>query len=124
MEQFLEDFLVWFPKPKSVQTNLGYIAFDMFCDVFSSKFAQTVLEAQMQYEILCSAILTMKFLDQKKLNRIEFSQFLTLYRSLHDDDVPVERVKKVFNKYDLDGIGLLNIANLFNFCCEEDQFLE
>jgi len=124
MEPYLEDFLLWFPKPKLIKTNLGYITFDMFCDLFSPKFAQTILESRWQYETLCSAIMTMKCLDKKRLNRIEFPQFLRLYRALYDRDISVEKVSCVFSKYDLDGIGLLTIVNIFNFCCEEDLDLE
>lgn len=124
MEEFLEAFLIWFPKPKLIKTNLGYITFNMFCDVFSCKFAQTILEGRWQYETLCSAIMTMKCLDKKKMNRIEFPQFLKLYRALHDSHIAVEKVNTVFNNYDLDGVGLLTIANIFKFCSEEDPNLE
>jgi len=124
MEPFLEDFLVWFPKPKLVKTNLGYITFDMFCDLFSCKFAQTILESRWQYETLCSAIMTMKCLEKNKVNRIEFPQFLRLYRGLYGKDQSIEKVSTVFNKYDLDGVGLLTIVNIFNFCSEEDLNLE
>jgi len=120
MEEFLDAFLIWFPKPKLVKTNFGYITLNMFCDVFGCKFAQTILEARWEYETLCTAIMTMKCLDKKKLNRIEFHQFSKLYRALHERDVSVEKVTNVFNRYDLDGIGLLTIANIFKFCCEED----
>jgi len=124
MEEFLDSFLIWFPKPKLVKTNFGYITLNMFCDVFSCKFAQTILEARWQYETLCTAIMTMKCLDKKKLNRIEFHQFSKLYRALHERDISVEKVTNAFNRYDLDGVGLLTVANIFKFCCEEDVDLD
>lgn len=124
LEQFLEDFLLWFPKPKMIKTNLGYITFDMFCDLFSCKFAQTILESRWQYETLCSAIITMKCLDKNKSNRIELPQFSRLYRALYGKELKVGKVRDIFNKYDLDGIGLLTIVNMFNFCSEEDLDLE
>jgi len=124
LEQFFEDFLVWFPKPKLVKTNHGYITFDMFCDLFTGKFAQTILESRWQYETLCSAIITMKCLDKNKSNRVEFPQFLRLYRALYGRDLTTEKVSTVFNKYDLDGVGLLTILNIFNFCSDEDLDLE
>jgi len=121
MESLLEDFLVWFPKPKLVKPGRGYISFDMFCELFACKFAQTILEAQWQYEILCSAILTMKCLDKNKLNRISFMQFLQLYRSLHGNDIKVKDVKTVFENYDTGGIGQLTIVNIFKFCADEED---
>jgi len=121
MESLLEEFLVWFPKPKLIKAGCGYISIDMFCELFSCKFAQTILEARWQYETLCSAILTMKCLDKHKLNRIEFVQFLQLYRSLKGQDTKEQDVRKVFDKYDLDGIGQLNIVNIFNFCNDEED---
>jgi hypothetical protein len=120
MQQFFEDCLTLFPKPKLNKTNLGYITFDMFYDLFSCKFAQIILEVRWQYETLCSAILTMECLDKKKLNRIGFPQFLRLYRALYGSDISVEKVNSEFNKYDLDNIGFLTIVNIFNFCVEED----
>jgi len=124
LEQFFEDFLEWFPKPQVIKTNLGYITFDMFCDLFSCKFAQTILESRWQYETLSSAIITMKCLDKNKSNRIEFPQFLRLYRALYGKELTVEKVSTEFNKYDLDGVGLLTIVHIFNFCSEEDLDLE
>jgi len=124
LEHFFEEFLSWFPKPKLIKTNQGYITFDMFCDLFCCKFAQTVLEVRQEYETLCSAIMTMKCLDKKKLNRIEFQEFAELYRALYEIDISTEKVNSVFNKYDLDGIGLLTIVNIFNFCSEEDTDME
>jgi len=121
MESLLEEFLVWFPKPKLVKAGRGYISLDMFCELFSCKFAQTILEARWQYEILCSAILTMKCLDKKRLNRISFMQFLQLYQSLYGNDVKVTDVRTVFEKYDTDGIGQLNIVNIFKFCADEED---
>jgi len=121
MENLLEEFLVWFPKPKLVKPGCGYISLDMFCELFSCKFAQTILENRWQYETLCSAILTMKCLDKHKLNRIEFVQFLQLYRSLYGNDTKEKDVRRVFNKYDLDGIGQLNIVNIFKFCNDEED---
>jgi len=121
MESLLEEFLVWFPKPKLIKAGCGYISIDMFCELFHCKFAQTILEARWQYETLCSALLTMKCLDKHKLNRIEFFQFLQLYRSLKGNDTKEQDVRKVFDKYDLDGIGQLNIVNIFNFCNDEED---
>jgi len=121
MDSLLEEFLVWFPKPKLVKPGRGYISLDMFCELFSCKFAQTILEARWQYEILCSAILTMKCLDTSRINRITFMQFSQLYRSLNDDDMEDKDVKTVFEKYDTDGIGLLNIVNIFKFCADEEE---
>jgi hypothetical protein len=124
MQQFLEDCMTWFPKPKSIKTNLGYITFDMFCDLFSCKFAQTIIETRWQYEPLCSAIQIMEYLDEKKFNRVEFPQFLHLYRGLYGSDISVENVYSEFNKYDLDGIGLLTVVSIFNFCVDEDPQMD
>lgn len=124
MEEFVEDFLIWFPKPEGMISNRGYISLKMFAGLFSGKFAQTVLEKRREYEILCSAIMTMNCLDKKKLNRIEFQQFLRLYRGLYDIEISVGNVSSVFNKYDIDGSGILTIVNIFNFCCDEDLSLE
>jgi len=121
MDSFSEEFLVWFPKPKLVKPGRGYISIDMFCELFSCKFAQTILEARWQYEILCSAILTMKCLDTSRLNRITFMQFSQLYRSLNDKEIEDKDVRIVFEKYDTDGIGQLNIVNIFKFCADEDE---
>jgi hypothetical protein len=120
MESLLEEFLVWFPKPKLIKPGNGYISFDMFREIFFCKFAQTILEARWQYETLCTAILTMKCLDKHKLNRIEFVQFLQLYQSLYGNEVKVKDVRTVFDKYDADGIGQLTIFDMFNFCADED----
>lgn len=121
MDSLLEEFLVWFPKPKLVKPGRGYISADMFCELFHCKFAQTILEARWQYEILCSAILTMKCLDTSRLNRISFMQFSRLYRSLNDNDMEDKDVRTVFEKYDTDGIGQLNIVNIFKFCVDEEE---
>jgi len=121
MENLLEEFLIWFPKPKQIKPGKGYISLNMFGDLFHCKFAQTILEARWQYETLCSAILTMKCLDKLQLNRIEFTQFLQLYRSLYGNDITEKYARSIFKKYDSDGIGLLNIVNIFNFCCDEED---
>jgi len=121
LDTLLEEFLVWFPKPKLAKPGCGYISLDMFCELFKCKFAQTILEARWQYETLCSAILTMKCLDKHKVNRIEFVQFLHLYRSLYGNDVQDKDVRTVFEKYDTDGIGQLHIVNIFKFCSDEED---
>jgi len=46
MEDFFGDFVVWFPKPTTMENNRGYISLKMFFDLFSGKFAQTILEKQ------------------------------------------------------------------------------
>jgi len=120
LERYLNDFLVWYPRPGLVETGKGYIDFNMHCDLFSCKFAQSVLESQWEYETLCTAILTMKNLDKNHTNRVSFPQFLVLYRSLRDDDMTEDDVMKVFKKYDSNGIGLMNIVDLFNFCRDEE----
>jgi len=119
IESFLEEFLLWFPKPKLVKTGKGYISFDMFCDLFSCKFAQTILEVRWQYEALCSAILTMKYLDQQNTNRINFHQFSSLYRTLYGEHIKTRHIRKAYNKY-ANGIGLLTIVGIFKFCCDEE----
>jgi len=121
MDSLSEEFLVWFPKPKLVKPGKGYISIDMFCELFSCKFAQTILESRWQYEILCSAILTMKCLDTSRLNRITFMQFSQLYRSLNDKEIEDKDVRTIFEKYDTEGIGQLNIVNIFKFCADEDE---
>jgi len=121
LERYLNDFLVWYPRPGVVETGKGFIDFNMHCDLFSCKFAQSVLEAQWEYETLCTAILTMKNMDKNHTNRISFPQFLELYRSLRDDDTTEDDVRKVFKKYDSNGIGLMNIVDLFNFCRDEEM---
>jgi len=123
MEPFLEDFLAWFPRPKLIKTGNGYISFDMFCDLFSCKFAQSILEGRWQYETLCSAILTMKCLEKNNCNRIEFEEFLRLYRSLNNSHVKATYVRNIFNKYDSDGIGFLTVVDIFNFCTDEEMGL-
>jgi len=120
LERYLNDFLVWYPRPALVKTGKGYIDFNMHCDLFSCKFAQSVLEAQWEYEILCTAILTLKNLDKSQTNRLSFPQFQVLYRSLRDDDMTEDDVRNVFEKYDSNGIGLLTIVDLFNFCRDEE----
>jgi len=124
MKDFMWDFLVWFPKAAATKSNCGYISLKMFSELFSGKFAQTFLEERWEYGTLCSAILTMNSLDKKKLNRIEFPQFLRLYRGLYDSEVSVGNVSAVFNKYDKDRTGILTIVDIFNFCCDEDLGLE
>lgn len=121
MDSLLDEFLVWFPKPKLVKPGRGYISLDMFCELFSCKFAQTILESRWQYETLCSAILTMKCLDKSRQNRVTFTQFSQLYRSLNGDDVETEDIRTVFEKYDTDGIGQLTIVNIFDFCADEEE---
>jgi len=116
---FVESFLHWFPKPKLVKVGKGYITFDMFCDVFSCKFAKTILETRWEYEALCSAILTMNYLDKQNTNRITFDQFSCLCRSLYGD-YDKSKISNVFNKYDTNGVGLLTIVDIFNFCCDEE----
>jgi len=123
MEPFLDDFLAWFPRPMLIKTGNGYISFDLFCDLFSCKFAQSILEGRWQYETLCSAILTMKCLEKNNCNRIVFQEFLRLYRSLHGSRVKTKYVRNIFNKYDSDGIGFLTIVNIFNFCSDEEMGL-
>jgi len=124
MESLLEGFIFWFPEPVLIKTGQGYISFGQFCDLFSCKFAQTILESRWQYETLCSALLTMKCLDRKKINRVEFQQFLQLCQSLYeDDDKNLDDIKRIFRKYDTDGIGFLTIVNIFNFCCDEKDGL-
>jgi len=124
MKEFIEDFLIWFPEPKSMKSDCGYISLKMFSDFFSGRFAQSVLEKRWEYETLCSAIMTMNYLDKKKLNRIEFPQFLRLYRGLYDSEISVGNVSSVFNKYDIYRSGMLTIVDIFNFCCDEDLGLE
>jgi len=121
LERYLTDFLVWYPRPALVETGKGYIDFNMHCDLFSCKFAQSVLEAQWEYETLCTAILTMKNLDKRHTNRVVFPQFLMFYRSLRDDEVTEDDVRDVFKKYDSNGIGFMNIVDLFNFCRDEEM---
>jgi len=121
LEALFEDFLVWFPKPKLKKIGQGYISFDMFCDMFSCKFAQVILESRCEYETLCSAILTMKCLDKKNVNRIGFQQFFELCHSLYGGSKTGGDIKKLFEKYDTNGVGLLTIVNVFNFCCDEDE---
>jgi len=123
MEPFLEDFLAWFPRPKLIKTGNGYISFEMFGDLFSCKFAQSILEGRWQYETLCSAILTMKCLEKNNCNRIEFEEFLRLYRSLNGSNVRATYVRNIFNKYDSDGIGFLTVVDIFNFCTDEEMGL-
>jgi len=124
MGDLWEDFLIWFPKPKGMIGNRGYISLKIFSDLFSGKFAQSVLEKRREYEILCSAIMTMNCLDKKKQNRIEFPQFLRLYRGLYDIEMSVGHVSNVFNKYDIDRSGILTIVDIFSFCSNEDLCLE
>jgi len=121
LESLREEFLLWFPEPKLVKAGKGYITFDMFCDMFSCKFAQTILEAKWQYETLCSAILTMKCLDKDKVNRIRFQQFYELCNSLYDGAKSRDDIEKLFKKYDTDGVGLLTVVNIYNFCCDEEE---
>jgi len=124
MKDFIWDFLGWFPKAAATKSNCGYISLKMFTDLFSGKFAQTFLEERWEYGTLCSAILTMNCLDKKKLNCIEFPQFLRLYRGLYESEISVGNVSAVFNKYDKDRTGILTIVDIFNFCCDEDLSLE
>jgi len=65
----------------------------------------------------------MNCLDKKRLNRIDFPQFLRLYRGLYDSKLPVGSVLSTFNKYD-NGSGMLTIVDIFKFCCDEDRDLE
>jgi len=121
LEHLLVEFLDVMPTFTENSVGDGIITIDMFSDLFSTDFAQVLIESRLEYESLCSALLTMKCLDTGGLNRILFEQFKILYESLHGNNVSEVEAKATFDHYDTDGIGFLTIVGIFKFCLDEEE---
>jgi len=121
LEHLLDEFLHVMPTFTENSVGDGIISIEMFSDLFSTDFAQVLIESRLEYESLCSALLTMKCLDTGGLNRILFEQFKILYESLHGKKVSEDEAKAKFDHYDTGGIGFLTIVGIFKFCLDEED---
>jgi len=121
LDHLFIEFLDVMPTFTENSVGDGIITIDMFSDLFSTDFAQVLIESRLEYESLCSALLTMKCLDTGGLNRILFEQFKILYESLHGKNVSKVEAKAKFDHYDTDGIGFLTIVGIFMFCLDEEE---
>merc|ERR1711879_65652 len=109
--------------------TMGYFE---FMDIFATKETCEIIEAQPEWETLSTALMTMKALDQKQVNRLGFAEFCALYQSLelipeevsvtddfdYNDPHSLALVEEVYNRY-TDESGLITIEGLFRFCKDE-----
>merc|ERR1711879_147403 len=90
-----------------------------FMDYFLE--SEDLLVGQKGYDYLGVTLQTMKNMDPNYKNRVNFEMFLDMVSVFFDE----EEARVIFDDFDTDKIGLLHVANMFNFfknyCALEDS---